>query len=266
VEPAFARAGKLVLSNAKVYRMEPDIPLVVPDVNSSHLDLLATQRETRSWSGAIVTNSNCAAAVAAMALGPLHEAFGVRGIFAATMQAVSGAGYPGVASLDILGNVIPFINDEEPKIEAELRKILGKLENGRVTEAPITVTAHANRVPVEHGHTVCMSVGFATKAKAADVEEVLRNWRGLEEVRAMPTAPELPLVISDRPDRPQPRRDVNAGKGMSAVVGRIRPDNILDVRLVVLGHNTVVGAAGASILNAELLATRGALAVEGVAG
>lgn len=259
-EPAFAHSGRVVLSNAKSYRMDPDVPLVVPDVNSAHLGLIDGQRGGRGWTGAIVTNANCAAAVASMALAPLHAAFGVRSIFAATMQAASGAGYPGVASLDILSNVIPYISDEEPKIEAELRKILGALNGDRVTEAPITVSAHANRVPVEHGHTVCMSIGFDRKASAADAEDVLRSWRGAQDVRAMPSAPETPLVMSDRPDRPQPRRDVFSGKGMSAVVGRVRPDPMLDVRLVVLGHNVILGAAGASVLNAELLASRGILA------
>ena len=260
VEPAFAHAGRMVLSNAKSYRMDPDVPLVVPDVNPAHLDLVPGQRESRGWTGAIITNANFAAAVAAMALGPLHAAFGVRTIFAATMQATSGAGYPGVASLDILSNVIPYIADEEPKIEAELRKILGTRDGSRVIEAPIAVSTHANRVPVEHGHTVCMSIGFEKKPSAADVDELLRSWRGEAEVRGMPSAPERPIVMSDRPDRPQPRRDVNTGKGMSAVVGRVRPDPVLDVRLVVLGHNVVLGAAGASVLNAELLASRGVLA------
>ncbi len=259
VEPAFAHSGRMVLSNAKSYRMDPDVPLVVPDVNARHLDLIRGQRDSRGWTGAIVTNANCAAAVAAMPLAPLHAAFGVRTIFAATMQATSGAGYPGVASLDILSNVIPYIADEEPKIEAELRKILGACDGNRVVEAPIAVSTHANRVPVEHGHTVCMSIGFDRKASAADVEELLRSWNGEAEVREMPSAPERPLVMSDRPDRPQPRRDVNTGRGMSAVVGRVRADTVLDVRLVVLGHNVVLGAAGASVLNAELLASRGVL-------
>lgn len=263
IEPAFAHAGRLVLSNAKSYRMDPDVPLVVPDVNSGHLDLVPAQREARGWTGAIVTNANCAAAVAAMPLAPLHAAFGIHTIFAATMQATSGAGYPGVASLDILGNVIPFINDEEPKIEAELCKILGTRDEDHITDAAITVSAHANRVPVEHGHTVCMSIGFDRAATAADVEEVLRGWQGDITVRGMPSAPPSPLVMSDRPDRPQARRDVNLGGGMSAVVGRVRPDNVLDVRLVVLGHNVVLGAAGASVLNAELLVTRGVISPAG---
>jgi aspartate-semialdehyde dehydrogenase len=257
IEPAFARAGRLVLSNAKNYRMDADVPLVIPEVNGSHVALIEAQRRRRGWSGAIVTNANCAATVAAMALAPLHEAFVVRQLFLATMQAVSGAGYPGVASLDILGNVIPFIGDEEPKLERELPKLLGRYTGEGVEHAAFRTSAHTNRVPVEHGHTVCMSAAFERPVDSAAATEVLRAWRGDPAVAALPSAPPLPLIVTDAENRPQARRDVNAGEGMAVVVGRVRPDPVLDLRLVALGHNTIRGAAGGSVLNAELLVARG---------
>jgi aspartate-semialdehyde dehydrogenase len=201
-----------------------------------------------------VTNANCSVTVAALALAPLHEAFGVRQAFIATMQAVSGAGYPGVPSLDILGNAIPYIADEEPKIERELRKLLGRYVDGRVVEAEIRSSVHTNRVPVEHGHTVCMSVGFARRPSIDEALGVLRAWRAPEQVRRMPSAPALPIAVADAPDRPQPRRDAMAGDGMTVTVGRVRDDDVLDLRLVAMGHNTIRGAAGGSILNAELIA------------
>ncbi|GLC27404.1 aspartate-semialdehyde dehydrogenase [Roseisolibacter agri] len=256
VEPAFAAAGRLVFSNAKNYRMAADVPLLIPEVNWSHVALLEKQRMLRGWSGALITNANCSVTVAAMALAPLHQAFGIERVFAATMQAVSGAGYPGVPSLDILGNAIPYIADEEPKIEEEMRKLLGTYGDGAVTHTPLRVSAHANRVAVEHGHTVCLSVGFARRVSPADVSEALRAWRGPDGIvgflEACPSAPARPIVVTDAPDRPQPRRDVNAGRGMSVVVGRVREDALLDVKLVAMGHNTIRGAAGGSILNAEL--------------
>jgi aspartate-semialdehyde dehydrogenase len=260
VEPAFARAGRLVLSNAKNYRMAADVPLVIPEVNGDHLALLEVQRAARGWTGGIVTNANCATTVMAAALAPLHEAFTVTKVFATTMQAVSGAGYPGVASLDILGNVIPYINDEEPKIETELNKLLGRLAGDRVLHADIVTSAHANRVPVEHGHTVCMSVAFATKPTAEQALEVLRAWTGHEAVRGLPSAPEPALIIRGEADRPQPRRDAHAGRGMSTTIGRVRADTLLDLKLVAMSHNVVRGAAGGSILNAELLVKSGWLA------
>ena len=265
IEPAFARAGRLVLSNAKNYRMDADVPLMIPEVNADQTSLLAVQRRTRGWEGAIVTNANCAATVAAMALAPLHAEFGVRQLFLATMQAVSGAGYPGVPSLDILGNVIPFIGDEEPKLERELPKLLGRYRDGAVQHAAFRTSAHTNRVPVEHGHTVCMSVAFDRPPSAADATAVLRAWRGDADVAALPSAPNPPLVVTDAENRPQPRRDVGAGGGMAVVVGRVRPDPVLDLRLVALGHNTIRGAAGGSVLNAELLVARGLVAGAAVA-
>jgi aspartate-semialdehyde dehydrogenase len=259
IEGAFAQAGRIVLSNARNYRMEADVPLVIPEVNGDHLALLAAQRSRRGWGGGIVTNANCAATVAAMALAPLHERFGVRQLFITTMQAVSGAGYPGVASLDILGNIIPFIKDEEPKIETELCKLLGRLGEGAIEMAPIAISAQANRVPVEHGHTVCMSVKFDRRPSVADALAAYDGWAGRDNVSALPSAPRPPIVVMTDDDRPQARRDVDMGKGMAVVVGRLRDDPVLDLRLVALGHNTIRGAAGGSILNAELLYERGEL-------
>jgi aspartate-semialdehyde dehydrogenase len=256
-EAAFARAGRAVLSNAKNYRMEPDVPLVIAEVNPDHLDVLDAQRKNRGWNGAIVTNGNCAAIVAVLGLAPLHERFGVKRVFAATLQAVSGAGYPGVASMDILGNVIPYIEDEEPKVEAEIRKFLGRHGNDRIDDASIAVSAHTNRVPVEHGHTAVMSVELEHKADVAEIEAELASWRGASEACGLPSAPDRPIVLASEPDRPQPRRDVNAGDGMTVTVGRVRRDAIFDVRLVALGHNIIRGAAGASVLNAELMAATG---------
>ncbi len=258
-EPAFARAGKMVLTNAKNYRMEPDVPLVIAEVNPSHLDVLAAQRKNRGWSGGIVANGNCSAIVTALPLAPIHQRFGITKLVVATMQAISGAGYPGVASLDILGNVIPYIGDEEPKIEQEVCKFLGTSNGATVASATFPVSAHANRVPVEHGHTVVMSIELRDKADAAAVRQAIVDWRGAEEARGLPTSPERALVVSDLPDQPQPRRQVDIGGGMTVVVGRIRPDPIFDVKLVAMGHNVVRGAAGASVLNAELMVHRGLL-------
>jgi aspartate-semialdehyde dehydrogenase len=257
VELAFARAGRLVLSNAKNFRMDDDVPLVIPEVNADHLALLEVQRAKRGWSGGIVTNANCASIVAVVALAPLHEAFGIKRLFVATMQAVSGAGYPGVPSLDILGNVIPYIKDEEPKIETEICKMLGRRGETRIDPAAITISAHANRVAVENGHTVCLSVDFETHVGADAALEALREWRGDPTARDLPSSPPRALVVTDLSDRPQPRRDVDAGRGMTVTVGRVRPDPLFDVKLVAMGHNTIRGAAGASVLNAELLLATG---------
>lgn len=259
-EPAFARAGKLVLTNAKNYRMEPDVPLVIAEVNPSHLKILEAQRAKRGWSGGIVANGNCASIVAALPLAPIHQRFGIRKLVAVTMQAISGAGYPGVASLDILGNVLPLIRDEEPKIESEIQKFLGTHDGSTIAGATFPVSAHANRVPVEHGHTICMSMELATKASASEVERAIADWRGATEAQGLPTAPDRAVVIAAEADQPQPRRQVDTGNGMTIVVGRIRPDPVFDVKLVAMGHNVVRGAAGASVLNAELMKRCGYLA------
>lgn len=260
-EPAFARAGKMVLTNAKNYRMEPDVPLVIAEVNPQHLDILAVQRQKRGWAagGGIVANGNCSAIVTTLPLAPIHQRFGIKKLIVATMQAISGAGYPGVPSLDILGNVIPYIGDEEPKIEAEVGKFLGSAARDHIESAAFPVSAHANRVPVEHGHTVCMSIELENKADARAVQQAIADWRGAESARGLPTSPERPLVVSEQPDHPQPRRQVDMGGGMTVVVGRVRPDPIFDVKLVAMGHNVVRGAAGASVLNAELMLRCGQL-------
>lgn len=266
VEAAFARAGRLVLSNAKNYRLAPDVPLVLPEVNPDHVALLDRQRAARGWAGGIVTNSNCSTMVIALALAPLHQAFGVRQLVVTTLQAVSGAGYPGVPALDILGNVIPYIGGgEEEKIATETLKLLGTLGTDAagapaIVPAPIQVSAQVTRVPVEHGHTACLAVGLARRASAEDAIAAIAEWRGAVAGLGLPSAPARPLVVTSAVDRPQPRRDVMAGNGMTVVVGRVRSDPVLDLRLVALGHNTIRGAAGASVLNAELLVARGLIA------
>ncbi len=259
LEPAFARTGCVVLSNAKNYRMEPDVPLVIPEVNAAHLGLIAAQRAARGWPGAIVTNANCAATVAALAMAPLHEKFGLKSVFMFTMQAVSGAGYPGVPSLDILGNAIPHIGGEEPKLECEMQKMLGRFSGKSIDAAPFVVSAHANRVAVENGHTVCLSMSFNKKPTVDQAIAAIREWRGDSSVRGLPSAPELPLHYRDEADRPQPRRDAGDGNGMTVSVGRLREDPILDLRMVAMGHNTIRGAAGGSILNAEVLVKTGVI-------
>jgi aspartate-semialdehyde dehydrogenase len=262
VEKRFACAGKFVLSNAKNYRMDEVVPLVIPEVNGDHLRIIDRQRREKGWNGAIVTNANCAATVAAVALAPLHQNFGLEKLFLTTMQAVSGAGYPGVASLDILGNVIPYIADEEPKLEREMLKLLGRLEDGAVVNGLFAVSAQTNRVAVEHGHTVCISASFHDHPVPEQALRALREWKGIESTHGLPSRPAQPIVVADDPDRPQPRRDVGAGNGMTVTVGRVREDTILDLRMVALGHNTIRGAAGGSVLNAELLAVSGRLPEE----
>ena len=259
-EPAFARAGRFVLSNAKNYRMDPDVPLVIAEVNPGHLGILESQQKRRGWKGGIITNGNCVAIVGALPLAPIQEQFGISRIFASTMQAVSGAGYPGVPSLDILGNVIPLIKDEEPKIETELQKFLGTAKNGLIESAPFKVSSHANRVAVEHGHTICMSIELVKKGSVEEVTAAVAEWTGSAQARGLPSSPERPVQMATAPDRPQPRLDVNAGKGMTVTVGRIRADTIFDIRMVASGHNIVRGAAGASVQNAELLVSSGIIA------
>ncbi|MCI0696744.1 aspartate-semialdehyde dehydrogenase [candidate division KSB1 bacterium] len=253
VEAEFAAAGYAVFSNARNHRLADDVPLVIPELNADHLTLIERQRSKRGGSGFIVTNSNCSTMFLAMALGPLHQAFGVEKVFVVTMQAISGAGYPGVASLDILGNVIPFISGEEEKIEIETRKILGRLTGDRIELADFAVSAQTNRVPVEDGHTECVSLKLKKPASIAAIKTCLQNFRGLPQKLELPSAPPQPILVLDELDRPQPKRDVMAANGMATLVGRIRPCPILDFRFVILGHNTIRGAAGASILNAELL-------------
>ena len=262
IEAEFARAGRVVFSNAKNYRMEPDVPLLIPEVNATHLEALAVQRRRFGWPGrgAIITNANCATTAAVLPLAPLHEAFGIEQVFIATMQAVSGAGYPGVPSLDILGNVIPYIGEEEEKIERELPKMLGGWTGDAIVPAAIGVSAHANRVPVEHGHTVCLSIRLHARVDIPTARAVLDAWRGHAASRGLPSSLDRPLLVTDAANRPQPRRDVWFGRGMGVTVGRLRADPMWDLRLVALTHNVVRGAAGGSIFNAELLVAGGGLA------
>jgi aspartate-semialdehyde dehydrogenase len=259
VEENFARAGYVVLSNSKNHRMDEDVPLVIPELNHDHLGLIPVQRRRRDCDGYIITNSNCSTMFLAMALGPLHRAFTVEKVFVTTMQAISGAGYPGVPSLDILGNVIPFIGGEEEKMEIETRKILGRLNGESIELADFAVSAQCNRVAVEDGHTESVSVKFARKTTADEVAGTLQDFSGLPQRLRLPSAPEHPLIVMPEKDRPQPRFDVNHSGGMAALVGRIRPCSVLDFKFTVLGHNTIRGAAGASILNAELLKAQGFL-------
>ncbi|ACL23099.1 aspartate-semialdehyde dehydrogenase [Chloroflexus aggregans] len=257
IEQRLAAAGHIVCSNASNHRMEPDVPLVIPEVNPDHLNLIAVQRRRRGWSGAIVTNPNCTSTPATMVLRPLLDTFGVRRMLLVSMQALSGAGYPGVPSYDIVDNVIPFIGGEEPKLEVEPQKMLGQLRDDTIVPASFTTSAHCNRVPVLEGHLVCLSIELERKASPEEVADVLRAFRGLPQELRLPTAPEQPIIVRDEPDRPQPRRDRDAGRGMATVVGRIRPCSLFGIKLIALSHNTIRGAAGASILNAELMHAQG---------
>jgi aspartate-semialdehyde dehydrogenase len=257
VEPAFAQAGYVVCSNASALREEPDVPLLIPEVNADHLALLSHQRAVRKWSGLIVTSPNCTTTGLVMPLAPLHRAFGVRQVFAATLQAISGAGYPGIPSLDIHDNVVPYIAGEEEKIERETRRLLGTLEDEGVRHAEIAISAQASRVPVIDGHTVCMSVGFERPPSAEQAIQVLREYRPPPAVAQLPSAPRRPLLLRREEDRPQPRRDRQAEKGMAVSVGRVRQCPLLDLRMVSVVHNTLRGAASGSILNAELLVSLG---------
>ncbi len=259
VEQSFARAGVFVVTNTKTHRMVPDVPLLIPEVNPDHLALLARQQRERGWSGGIVANPNCSTAGLALGVAPLHRAFGIERLFVATMQAVSGAGYPGVASLDALGNVIPFIGGEEEKMEEETVKILGGLGGHEVTPAAFPVSAHTNRVPVIDGHLEVVSVGFQRRVSPADAIAALEAFRAPPLVAALPSTPARPVEYDPRPDRPQSRLDLERGGGMTVTVGRVRPCKLLDLRLVLLSHNTVRGAAGAAIQNAELLREAGHL-------
>ena len=259
-EQEFARAGYPVVSNSKNHRMSPDVPLLIPEVNAAHLDAIPVQQKNRGYgSGFIVTNPNCSTAGLVLVLKPLADAFGLEKMFVVTMQAISGAGYPGVPSLDILGNVVPFISGEEEKMEEEPQKLLGRWDGSRFIEAGLGISAHCNRVPVENGHLECLSVSLKKIASLPEVREALRNFTVSDELAALPTAVKNPVVVLDEENRPQPRRDVNAGNGMAAVVGRVRECPLLDVKLTLLSHNLLRGAAGAALLNAELLASRGLL-------
>ena len=252
IERAFAQAGHVVVSNSRNHRMEPDVPLIVPEINPTHLSLLKNQRANRNWKGAIVTNPNCSTITLTLALAPLRT-FGIERILASTMQAVSGAGYPGVSSMDILANVIPFIGSEEEKMEQETQKILGD------ANAPLAarMSAHCNRVAVVDGHTVAASVGFSSRPSIEEALAAIQSFRGLPQERKLPSAPPQPVIYLPQQDRPQPRRDAAREAGMVVSVGRLRECPVLDLKFVACGHNTIRGAAGAAVLNAELLVSEG---------
>ena len=256
-EVAFARSGRLVVSNARNHRMDPLVPLLIPEINPDHLGLLDAQRKIKGWSGGIVTNPNCAAIVIAMVLGALRQ-FELKRVMVTTLQALSGAGYPGVASLDAVGNIIPFIGGgEEEKIEIETVKILGSFAGDAVTPAPFSVGASVTRVPVPDGHTAVMSFELAAKPPIEEVAAALARFSGEPQHLKLPTAPAHPIILHKAPDRPQPRLDVAFGGGMPVHVGRVRPCPIFGYKLVAMGHNVVRGAAGAAVLNAELLVAKG---------
>jgi aspartate-semialdehyde dehydrogenase len=261
VELRWARIGVPVFSNARNHRMDPDVPLLIPEVNPDHLQLIAGQQAARGLppTGYVVTNANCSATVLTMALAPLHRAFGVELVSVVTLQAISGAGYPGLSALDISNNVIPFIAGEEEKLESETQKILGSFESGAVHPADITISAQVNRVPVADGHSESVSLKLARRVSLADVRQVLEDFRSERQIRGLPSAPSRPVIVMDAADRPQPKLDVEREFGMAVFVGRLRPCSVLDFKMTVLGHNTIRGAAGGSILNAELALARGLL-------
>jgi aspartate-semialdehyde dehydrogenase len=259
-EAAFAAAGYPVISNSSAYRMAEDVPLVIPEINPDHVRLVDEQRRRRGYDrGFILTNPNCSTIALALALAPLDRAFGLEAVVVTTLQAVSGAGYPGVASIDITDNVVPFIGGEEEKVETEPQKILGRLVGTRVEHAPFKVSAQCTRVNVQDGHLETVRAKFSHPATVDQVRDALASFRGLPQELRLPTAPERPVVVREERDRPQPRLDRDAERGMATVVGRIAPDTIFDVKLTLLGHNTVRGAAGAALLNAELLVAQGLL-------
>jgi aspartate-semialdehyde dehydrogenase len=258
LEPAFAAAGHLVVSNARSFRLDPVVPLLVPEINADHLTLVALQRRARGWRGAIVTNPNCSTVFLAMVLAALKD-FGPRLAMVTTLQAVSGAGYPGAASLDMIGNVIPHIPGEEEKIETETTKILGRLNGAGVEPHGVRISAHTTRVPVVNGHTELLSLAFEARPGFDDVRAALERFAGRPQRERLPSAPCHPIAYLEGPARPQPRLDVDREGGMAVSVGRLRPCPVFDWKLVALGHNTVRGAAGAAVLNAELMAADGLL-------
>jgi len=259
LEPQFASAGCAVVSNSSALRMQADIPLVIPEVNGDHIQLIETQPWRRKSGGFAVTNPNCSAIGLAIALAPLHRRFTLESVMAVTMQAVSGAGYPGVPSLDILGNVIPYIAKEEEKMEEETQKLLGTLNGARVDPAPFAMSAQCNRVAVEDGHTESVAVRLKQKAQPEEMIAAWNDFRAEPQRLHLPSAPEQPVVYMTAVDRPQPRFDCDLGAGMTTAVGRLRPCNVLDWKFTVLSHNTIRGAAGAALLNAELLKAKGYL-------
>jgi aspartate-semialdehyde dehydrogenase len=258
IERDFANAGHVVVSNSRNHRMEPDVPLLIPEVNPDHLKIIPHQQRLRGWKGQIATNPNCSTVVLAMALAPLKP-FGITRVVATTMQAISGAGYPGVASMDINANVIPFIGGEEEKMQQETQKILGDFAGDSLRPLNAKVSAHCNRVPVVDGHTVTISVEFERKPSIDEMIRALVNYRSVPQDRKLPSAPQQPVMYMEENDRPQPRRDAERERGMAVFIGRLRECPVLDYKLVALGHNTIRGAAGAAVLNAELMYSEGLL-------
>ncbi|HUB77766.1 MAG TPA: aspartate-semialdehyde dehydrogenase [Bryobacteraceae bacterium] len=258
IERAFAAAGHVVVSNSRNHRMERDVPLLVPEINPDHLKLVPEQ-QARGWKGRIVTNPNCSTIVLTMGLAPLKQ-FGITKIVATTMQAISGAGYPGVASMDIVGNVIPFIGNEEEKMEQETQKIMGEFSGDHIEPLPARMSAHCNRVAVVDGHTVTVSVEFSSKPSLADLRHAFDSFTALPQQRRLPSAPPRPVIYMEEANRPQPRKDAERERGMAAFVGRLRSCPVLAYKFVALGHNTIRGAAGAAVLNAELMQSEGLLA------
>jgi aspartate-semialdehyde dehydrogenase len=258
IERAFAEAGHVVVSNSRNHRMERDVPLLVPEINPDHLKLVPGQQRARGWKGQIVTNPNCSTVVLTMGLAPLKP-FGITKVISTTMQAISGAGYPGVPSMDIMGNVIPFIGGEEEKMEQETQKILGEFSGDHIEPLAARVSAHCNRVPVVDGHTVTVSVELSAKPSQADLRHAFDTFTSVPQQRQLPSAPPRPVIYMEQANRPQPRKDAERERGMAAFIGRLRACPVLDYKFVALGHNTVRGAAGAAVLNAELMHSEGML-------
>jgi aspartate-semialdehyde dehydrogenase len=258
IERAFAGAGHVVVSNSKNHRMEPDVPLLVPEINSDHLKVVPMQQRNRGWKGQIVTNPNCSTIVLTMGLAALKP-FGITRVIATTLQAISGAGYPGVPSMDINANVIPFIGGEEEKMQQETQKILGSLDGDHIRPLAAKVSAHCNRVPVVDGHTVTISVELSSKPSESDLRQAFESFTSVPQERRLPSAPPRPVIYMPEANRPQPRKDVERERGMAVFVGRLRACPVLDYKFIALGHNTVRGAAGAAVLNAELMHSEGML-------
>src|SRR5438270_14019751 len=258
IEQAFARAGHVVVSNSRNHRMDRDVPLLVPEINPDHLKLIPGQQRARGWKGQIVTNPNCSTVALTMGLAPLKQ-FGITKVVATTLQAISGAGYPGVASMDIVGNVIPFIGGEEEKMQQETQKIMGEFRGDHIEPLAAKVSAHCNRVAVVDGHTVTVSLEFSSKPSEVDLRHAFDNFTALPQQRQLPSAPPRPVIYMEEQNRPQPRKDAERERGMAAFVGRLRRDPVLDYKFIALGHNTIRGAAGAAVLNAELMHSEGML-------
>ncbi len=258
VEKEFAESGYVVISNSRNHRMFEDVPLLIPEVNPEHLDVIDKQKlRWKNTKGFIVTNPNCIAIPLAMALAPIHKKFGIEKVFVTTLQAISGAGYPGLSSMDILDNVIPFIGGEEEKIEIETQKILGYNTANKIIPANITISAQVNRVGVVDGHMLSVAVELKEKTEIPEIKKALQEFTSIPQELNLPSAPKRPIVVKEQENRPQPRLDRNTENGMAIVVGRLRKCSILDFKFSVLGHNTIRGAAGAAILNAELLKSKG---------